>query len=339
MLAEVWLTTVQTLKPLIASVEKSNNRIQLTTGGVVDMWSLTNVDSVRGRKYQRVVIDEAAMVPGLGNAWQAVIRPTLSDYRGDAWMLSTPRGRNFFWECFQRGQAADDGGEWCSWQMPTSTNPYIHPDELAAAKAELPELVFSQEYLAQFLEDSGGVFRRVLDAVRAVPQDEAQSEHEYVMGVDWGRQNDYTVLTVVDVTTREVAAIDRFNQVDYALQLGRLRGLVERFRPSVIVAEENSIGLPLVEQMQRQDMPVQPFKTTNSSKANIIDALALAFERGEIGLVDDPALLAELQAFEMSRLPSGLTRYAAPEGMHDDMVMALALAWHAVGQGGPLVLW
>jgi len=117
------------------------------------------------------------------------------------------------------------------------------------------------------------------------------------------------------------------------MQRGRLLGLCDRFRPSVVLAEENSIGAPIIEQLVRDGVPVQPFVTSNSSKAEIIDALTLAFERQTIRIVDDPVLIGELESFEATRLPSGLMRYAAAEGCHDDTVMALALAWWAACGG------
>ena len=80
-------------------------------------------------------------------------------------------------------------------------------------------------------------------------------------------------------------------------------------------------------------MPVQPFTTTNASKQQAIDALALAFERQDITIIPDPVLIGELQAFEAKRLPSGMLRYQAPEGMHDDTVIALALAWQGHDSG------
>jgi phage FluMu gp28-like protein len=283
------------------------------------------------------VIDEAALARDLGRTWQMVIRPTLADLRGDAWLLSTPRGRDFFWECFQRGQRA--GGEWKSWHMPTSSNPHIDPAEIEAARADLPERVFQQEFLAHFLDQSGGVFRRVREAATATPQDAALPQHSYVMGVDFARQADYTCLAVIDTTTSELVALDRFNQVDYQVQLGRLQALAERFEPAVIVAEQNSIGLPLIEQLQRAGLPISPFVTSNASKTRIIDALALAFEQGSLRILNEPVLLDELQAFELERLPSGMVRYSAPPGKHDDTVMSLALAWSACQQPGSLLLW
>jgi len=108
--------------------------------------------------------------------------------------------------------------------------------------------------------------------------------------------------------------MDRFNQIDYAVQLGRLQALAEKFNPATIIAERNSMGDPLVEQLVRMDLPVQAFTTTQASKAQAIDALALGFEKGEIRILSDPVLIGELQAYQAERLPSGMLRYSAPEG-------------------------
>ena len=75
------------------------------------------------------------------------------------------------------------------------------------------------------------------------------------------------------------------------------------------------MGEPLLEQLQQRGYPVQAFTTTNQSKKDAIDALSLAFEKGDIQIINDRTLIGELQAFEATRLPSGMLRYAAPEGM------------------------
>jgi hypothetical protein len=150
--------------------------------------------------------------------------------------------------------------------------------------------------------------------------------------VDWARVNDFTVFVVVDTTTHCVVALDRFTRVEDAVQLERLKALVDRFKPSVVVAERNNMGDPLVEQLRRDRVPVWPFLSTNESKREAIETLALAFERGEIGIPHAPEaaiLQHELSAFTAETLPSGLLRYAAPAGGTDDCVMALALAWQA----------
>ena len=97
------------------------------------------------------------------------------------------------------------------------------------------------------------------------------------------------------------------------------------------------MGEPIIEALSRSGLPVRPFNTTNATKAVIIEALALAFERRDITILNHPVLTSELQAYEASKLPSGLTRYSAPESMHDDCVMSLALAWSVMGRSNSAV--
>jgi hypothetical protein len=327
--AEVWRELKRALKPVTTAKNEQEKRLELTGGGSIDFWSLDSIDSGRGRKYALVVIDEAAMIPDLEQAWQETIRPTLTDYEGEAWFLSTPKGMNYFRRLYDLGQdpLRED---WTSWQMPTSANPYIKASEIEAARLDLTESAFDQEYLARFVSWEGSVFRRVGEAATTTPLDRPQAGHDYVIGCDWGRSNDYTVFIVLDAGTHTVVQIDRSNRVDYAVQCKRLRALSDRFHPRQIIAEQNSIGQPVIEQLTREGLRIQPFTSTNSSKAQAIDALALAFERGDIQIPNDPVLVGELVAYQAQRLPSGLTRYSAPSGQHDDTVMALAMAWTAV---------
>src|SRR5690606_4498309 len=155
-----------------------------------------------------------------------------------------------------------------------------------------------------------------------------------IMGVDWGKEHDYTVLIVVDSSTQEMVAIDRFNKIDYRFQRERLKVLANKWKPSVIWAEANSIGTPIIENLRSDGLPIRPFMTTSKSKAPLIEALSLAIERGEFSLLPDDTLLAELASYQLERLPGGSYRYNAPAGLHDDMVMATALAWHGCRHGG-----
>lgn len=328
MMLEVWNEISQTIAPITKRISVQDRRIDVITGGVFEMWTLDDLNAGRGRKYARAIVDEAAMIKGLMMAWNASIRPTLTDLKGDAWFLSTPKGRNGFWQLYQMGLDPHEQ-DWACWRMPTVTNPYIDPNEVEAAKRMLPERIYQQEYEAAFIEDSGGVFRRIMEAATLEPL--PQGDSYYIYGVDWGRYNDFTVIAVLDPKQRRMVAMDRFNQIDYSLQVARLRAMTKRFPPSAIVAEENSIGGPIIERLQRDEaLPVQAFKTTNATKAAIIEGLAVAFEQGEIEILNDPVLTGELMAYDQERLPSGLIRYSAPEGQHDDTVMALALAWYGI---------
>jgi hypothetical protein len=205
MLSDAWRELKNIAAPLKPKINEQEHRLALGgptdsrwgEAGLIDMWSLDSPDTARGRKYKRAIIDEAAMVGNLGEAWQAVIRPMLTDLLGDAWFLSTPKGHNFFWELYCKGEDPLQQ-EWRAWRMQTSTNPFIAPREIEDARRMLPEMVFRQEYLADFIEDGGAVFRRLMEMAAARSQQHAIDYHRYVMGVDLGRRMDFTVCAVVD---------------------------------------------------------------------------------------------------------------------------------------------
>jgi hypothetical protein len=335
---EAWRTMRGLLHDVTARKDETAKRLELMTGGVIEVWTMLDpASSGRSRKYRRVIIDEAAKARYLEEAWNESIRPTLTDYQGDAWFLSTPKGHNYFWRLYQRGQAGEEG--WRSWRMPTSGNPFIAPEEIASARRDLPQSAFEQEYMAAFTDDAGAVFRNVRGCVdRNLPTEGPVDGVSYYAGLDWAQQNDFTVIAVVD-SDGAVVGLDRFNQVAWEVQYGRVSAATTRWRLAGGLAELNSIGSPNFEQLQQQGLwQWRGFTTTNDTKAQIVQALALAFERGDIRIPDDAALIGELEAFEATRLPSGKWRYSAPDGMHDDTVIALALAWEARNGGGPLVL-
>lgn len=308
-----------------ADVSRAERVIQFSSGGMLGLYSMDNEDSIRGESFHLAIVDEAARVAE--GAWTDAIMPTLADYAGRAILISTPKGKNWFWSEWTKGQAGSAAVT--SWQAPSSANPNPNIQRAAAlAESRVPSRTYQQEWLAQFVED-GAVFRFVRERATATKQDRAIDGHSYVMGCDWGKTHDFTVLAIVDMTTKELVALERFNQIDYQVQLGRLQALYDRFRPIVILAEQNSIGMPIIEQLWRLDLPVQPFVTSNASKARIIEDLLLAFEQATIQILDDAVLIGELQAFAVGKTSLGLPQYGAPAGMWDDTVMALSLAWHA----------
>lgn len=335
MLAEVWRETRNTLQPVAAAVNVQQHRIELITGGSVEMWSLDSPDSARGRKYARAVIDEAAMVPGLEDAWNNVIRPTLTDYRGDADFLSTPRGLNFFWRLHCRGNDPHEP-EWASWRMPTVANPFIDPDEVEAARRQLPERSFAQEYLAEFIEESGGVFRCVSEAVDAgrTSPDEPDPLRRYTLGVDLARVEDFTVLCVLDSAGRQ-AYVERFNQISWERQISAIRAAAERYKADVVI-DSTGVGDPIADRLADAGLSVTPYHLTNASKAAVIDTLAMALERGRLRLMDVPEQTGELLAYQYELTPARTVRTNAPPGMHDDTVIALALAAWGIESGPSL---
>ena len=336
LLEEFWRELKVVLAEVIADKSEQEHRLRVMGGGTIECWSMDTGDPARGRKYKRIVVDEAAMVPSLLDIWNQALRPTLADFQGEAWFMSTPRGLNDFYVLYQRGLDELES-DWMAWQMPTSVNPYILGDELAAAKREMPERDYAQEFEARFLQLEGaGVFRGVGAVSRLKPAGPTRG-HVHVFGVDWGRTNDYTVVSVLDATLMEQRVIDRYSQIEWEFQTERLHKLAEVYKPVTIVAEANSMGGPLVERLQRgyarligsprQALPVYAWTATNASKAAAIQALSLSIEQGQVTLLDDQVQAGELLAYEGRTSVAGMMRYGAPPGMHDDCVTALSLAY------------
>lgn len=310
-------------------INRTERMMEFPSGGRLSVYSADNDVALRGEAFDVVIVDEAAMIRE--ETFTDVLLPTLADRDGRIVLISTPKGRNWFWREWIRGQAGAPGVT--SFQAPSSENPNERIKRAAAqARERVSDRTYRQEWLAEFLDDGGGVFRGVRMLATAQKQDRAVEGHGYVIGVDWGRSYDATVFAVIDATTRECCCVDRMTETAYALQTARLRALWERFGKCPIIAEANSMGGPLIEQLSREGIRVRAFTTTNASKAEAIDALALAFERQALRIVNDAGLIGELEAYESERTPSGLIRYSAPDGMHDDCVMSLALAYSGVGR-------
>ena len=315
-------------------INNSDKRLELPNGAFIEMVSLHEADNLRGEGLDFVVIDEAAYVSD--GVWDAVLRPMLLSDKGEALLQSSPNGHNYFWRLYMQG--LDPAfTSWSSHRYSSYDNPLLDPLEIDEIRLATPERLFQQEYLAEFIDDAGGVFRGVAD-VCTLPQRTPYSG-DFVMGVDWAKSHDFTVISLIDRSTRQQVFMDRFNQVSWEVQRGRLIEIYRQWKPSVIYAESNSIGEPNIEALQREGIPVRPFETTALSKTPLIDALSLAIERKELTLLNNDVQRAELQAYQMERLPSGKYRYGSPDGGHDDTVMALALAWHGCYTSKRLLLW
>lgn len=336
MLLDNWRQVRHILAPVTTRPNDSEHRLELITGSVIDMWSLDNHDAARGRKYGLVVINEAAMIRSLQESWEMVIRPTLADYQGSAYFASTPKGFNFFHTLCGIAESDQD---WSHFHYQTSDNPHIKQTEINEMQRLLPASVFRQEILAEFLTD-GSYFQNV-EATAVIEQPDAPAQHHkhtVVMGVDWGKQNDWTVISVACRSCNRVVDWQRFNQIDYHIQRGRLQDMVESWQPMMVLPERNSIGEPNIEELERSGIPIlrgsdgKPgFNTTATSKADLIESLHMALVRDKFLVPKDYA--DELRAYEIE-IRAGAPKFGAPSGLHDDRVMSLALCWRAMTSVG-----
>lgn len=316
-------------------VMKSDRVIKFPTGGWLGVYSADNDTGIRGEAFDLVIVDEAAMISE--TTYTDVILPTLADRNGRAMMISTPRGKNWFYNEWNRATLGDDTS--ASFTAPSNANPILNiKAAFELARTTVSDRTFRQEWLAQFVDDGGGVFRNVR-ACATAPDEQPDPKQTYVAGLDWALSNDYTVLTVVSATTKRVVHIDRFTGQDYTIQRGRIAAALKRWNVRACVAEENGMGNGQNEELRKVFRVegvtvIRNFTTTNETKAAIIETLSAAFENAAIAIPNNKELILELEAVESSRLPSGAVRYAAPQGLHDDMVMSLAFAWSAARSSG-----
>lgn len=189
-LSEFWWYVVNICKDVIAHKNEQLRQIRLITGGVIDMWSLDDPDSGRGRKYKRVVIDECEKAKKLEQAWKGTIRALLTDYKGDAWFLSTPKfGTTFFKEIHKYNLQDKYSHEWQSWTFSTYDNPHIDPNEIDAAKATLDPVYFRCEYMAEDVDLDLFLWAFAFSREKHLSSTtiEADKRHELYLSFDFNR--------------------------------------------------------------------------------------------------------------------------------------------------------
>ena len=322
---EDWISAEQILKDAIISKHQTEMRMELGRIGSLEFKSAEREDEgLRGAGLDCVVVDEASRVSR--KSWEQGIRPALSDKLGRAIFISTPKGRNWFYDIYLKGKDLREGFK--SWQYPTYTNPYFPREEWEALKSNTPQMILKQEYEADFLEDDATVFKNISKCIRGNLEEPVANE-QYTIGVDLGRTEDFTVITVVKNSNASVVEIHRSNKVDWAVQKELIRGVAGRFSRHLIYLDSTGLGDPIEDDLRRSGVNVRGYKFTNDSKQELIEQLIVAIEQGLIGIPGCPQtefLVDELKAFSYEMLPSGRFRYEAPSGLHDDGVISLGLA-------------
>jgi len=308
-------------------VNLSELRISLGDS-VIDFRSAEREDTLRGETVNFMVVDETGLIKR--DAWEYSMRGTISATQAQVLFIGTPKGKNLFYELYCKGQDPLET-EYASFQIESKESPYFDPKEWASVK-RLPQRIFEQEYKAHFIEDGGEVFRNVRDCVRG-RFEEPIAGKAYFAGVDLAKSVDYTVICILD-ETGHVVAYDRFNELSWSIQKDRIKRLCGRYG-AVAHIDSTGVGDPIVEELSLEGVQVVGLKFTNITKRQIIEGLAMGVERAEVSFPEIPELINELNIFTFEQLPSGMLRYGAPEGLHDDCVISLALAWwlYAGGQG------
>ncbi len=204
-LEEFWTVIKSIVHDIIKSKSEQLKQIRLIGGGVIDMWSMDDPDSGRGRKYKRVVVDECEKASHLQTAWNGTIRATLTDFKGDAWFLSTPQfGKTYFKELHSRASNDKFEHEWQSWKFSTYDNPFIDANEIESAKLTTDPLFFLCEYMAEDVSVGSMLWAYAYDSNKHIADFELNPAQETILSFDFNR----------NPMTCSVVQTDRYNSID-----------------------------------------------------------------------------------------------------------------------------
>lgn len=272
-------------------------------------------------------LDEAAFID---DKILELVLPWVQVHRAPVLMFSTPKYKvGFYYRYFCYGQAGQNNTilvDWTKWDV----SALLSPDIKELYRQILPKAQFRSEYEAEFLDNEGLVFEGFTECVEE-PEGDPDS---LILGIDWGSGggNDFTVVSALDSAGRQ-RDILAFNTLNAPEQITLISQYIRSHKVHKVISENNSIGSPMTDLLEKEIpyINVERFKTTNTSKNELVNGLQVAFQRKLIRILPDGVQTAELAAYALEYNPkTRTTTYNAPLGLHDDRVIALALAWHGV---------
>jgi phage FluMu gp28-like protein len=318
---------------ILKSYSKSTFEIELKNGSRIIFRSYQNPDNLRGYHVSGLaVLDEGAFCDD--SFFPQVVLPMLSNFRqSKALIVSSPKGTNWFYEWYIKGTKKGRllNKNTISFKLTYLDNPFCDKAEIEALRVSMPDAIYRQEVLAEFVSSANSAFSNYKQCISQNIHNQPKYNERYYVGIDVGRQSDYTVATVMAGVSGEIVEILRVNQMTYQQIVDEIVKLCKKWRPVAILQEVNGVGDPvfdmLQEKLQKERInTLQPWVTSNQSKNNIIQALNIAFENKEIIIPDNLDLTDELDTFEVSySLKNHAVTYGARIGHHDDMVLSLAL--------------
>lgn len=319
--------------------------LKFKNGTQIEFYSAERPEGMLGEGVHFAVLDEAATMPS--RIWEQIVRPTLMDKKGGGLLISTPRGRNWFYKRWLMGQDPQEP-DWSSWTFTSYDNPYVEDSEVQAMKKELPRVMFEQEAMAQFIADGSAVFQWPHQFIQTnmvfengMVEDMSPKGSTVFLGIDLAKTSDFTVLYGARENDRRNVYFERFHDVRWKEQKRRIKRAVAKLMHDgadnvTLVMDSTGLGDPIVEDMEDMGFDVIGINFS-TFKTKMVTALAKDLEVGKAFLLEDAGLV-EFENYAMSTTPSGRITYSAPEGEHDDIVSAKMLShWGMASVGAPNV--
>ncbi|MEK6883597.1 MAG: terminase large subunit [Nanoarchaeota archaeon] len=314
-----------------SSMSRQLQAIKFITGSILIAKSADNPVSLLGEGLDYLIIDEAGRVKK--EVWQEALRPTLTDKQGKALFISTPRGKNWFYDLFKLGQGEREDHK--SWQFPTSTNPYISKEEIEQARETLPRLIFQQEYEAEFLSEEDQFFPQELvdSCIEDIPQIiDPHPKNYYFLGVDFARMGQDSSVFIVaekDWQTDMIKIVEIIETKHKRLTdaVGRIRMLHRKYKFNRIYLDETGLGAGPTDVLKEElRASVIPITFTNKNKTDLYTNLKLLMEKQRLKIPNNQKLLYQLIDLRYEYTSEGLLRINHSQNGHDDYPDALALS-------------
>ncbi len=315
---------------LIKSVVHSpTKRIETHAESFIECKSTNSDSSLIGDQLDLVIVDEVARVDK--KVYERDIEPCLIDRQGKSMFVSTPFGKNWFYDEFNKAKQREYAA---SINEPSYNNPYLPTEYFDRLREKLPKEVFKQEIEAKFADDASTLFKGLEDLIedKSDCYEDPKTGHAYVMGVDFAKSRDYTVITIIDRYTHKVVYWERSNKDRYHLQKQRITKIAKRYNNAIIIFDGTGKGDPIVEDLEQENLHVKNFIFSGKSKTKLIDKLIVFVEQKLITIPNETELINELKAYrrEYFNKKTGKAKknptYTTISGMHDDCVDSLALA-------------
>ena len=308
------------------TANESELTITLLNGATLAFKSAEKPDNLYGEDVYAAVLDEASRMRE--EAWFAV-RTTLTATRGPVRIIGNVKGRrNWAYSMARRAEGGEPGWGYAKLTAEDAVDAgIVQADEVEQARRQLPDAVFRELYYAEPSDDGGNPFGQ--GSIRSCVGD-MSGRPPVVYGVDLAKSVDWTVVVGLD----DQGTVCRFDRYQWPWE-ETVKRLVNEIGLIPAVIDSTGVGDPIVERLQREISNVQGYNFSQTSKQKLMEGLAVAIQTSEIKYPDGP-IVSELESFAFEYTRTGV-RYSAPDGLHDDCVMALALAVYgqnaAVGVG------
>jgi len=299
-------------------------RYTTTWGSYIDCLSAEKPEIILGKGYDVVIVDECALIDE--KVHNTYIATASREKEGEYYYIGTPKGRNWFWKEWQK--QVENGG---SFRFKSTDNPYFPVKTYEEMRKRLPEMVFQQEHEAIFLSDAL-VFKGIEKCLRKDLTLEPYNErHFYNAGVDMGRYETFTAISVVDMMTKRLAHYDQWKEPDWEIIKKRIQAVLDSYNqcPSLIDATSITVGDAYVDELVNEGYDARGYKLIGIPKRQLIENLVVRVQNQEIEIPDcaeTEPLIEQMRAFTFSISPTGHIQYHCPSGIPDDGVIALALA-------------